>query len=528
MKKLCFILLALLPVISFLLLSCQEEAPVQVQVQVQDIIKIGDSTGDWGFPSPYGIYSRGPGYIRMSLIFDTLVWKNKDGEIIPMLAESWHYSEDKNSFTFNLRKDVLWHDGEPFTARDVEFTFEYIKKHPWVWMDSDPVESVKAINDWTVSINLAEKYAPFLNNIAGTLPILPRHIWKNIEEPLLYAGRDALIGTGPFILKDYSSREGSYLYEANKNYYAGDVNIEKIAFIKVSDKAMPAMIKSGNIDAGSIPPDVASDLKQSGFEIEQEPPTWAAKLILNHNTNELLSNKTFRHALAYAINPDQIVEISQRGFAVKGSAGLLPPANSKWYSENIPRYEYNPEKATEILEKMGWLQGSDGYLYRDGSILGLELAVSGSAFERDGEVIEENLEDIGIKIELLNYEAKTLDSKIENWDFDMAINGHGGLGGDPEILNKVITSKGFNSVRYYENEKLIELLNQQIREMDTEKRMQIVYEMQKIYAEELPSITLYYPQWYWAHNENADIFYTDGGVASGIPIPINKIAFIDF
>ena len=86
-----------------------------------DVLTIADTTGDWGFPSPYAHYSRGPGYVRMSLIFDTLIWKDQNG-FVPALAEKWEYLPDEKAYVFNLRKGVTWNDGEPFTARDVAFT----------------------------------------------------------------------------------------------------------------------------------------------------------------------------------------------------------------------------------------------------------------------------------------------------------------------------------------------------------------------------------------------------------------------
>jgi peptide/nickel transport system substrate-binding protein len=491
-----------------------------------DLIKIADDTGDWGYPSPYGMYSRGPGYIRMSMIFDTLVWKEREGRIIPMLAENYSYNENSNMFTFNLREDVSWHDGESFDAADVVFTFDYIKKHPWVWVDSGVVKSAEAVDDYTVNIKLASKYAPFLENVAGTLPVLPQHIWDNIGDPLNYAGSDAVTGTGPFRLRDYNSAEGSYLYEANTDYYLGNVNVESIAFVKVSDETVKAMLENGEIDAGPIPCDVVSDIG-SDFAVEEEPPIWAAKLIINHNTNEILKQKAFRQALAYAIDTESIVKISRRGFADAGSAGLIPPANSNWYNEDTPQYGYDISKARELIEGLGWIRGDDGYYYKDGRLLELELAVSPGDFERDGQVVRENLEDAGIKTELVSYESKTLDSMIGNWEFDLAISGHGGLGGDPESLNRVITGDDFNSARYFGNERLVELLESQVMEMDRDTRKEMVYEIQEIYAAELPTITLYYPKWYWAHNTRAGIFYTEGGVAIGIPVPVNKIAFID-
>ncbi|MGM0365187.1 MAG: ABC transporter substrate-binding protein [Actinomycetota bacterium] len=518
MRKIITVLLAALLAFAF---SCSPQAGGP-----GDMIKIGDETGDWGFPSPYGMYPRGPGYIRMSLLFDTLVWKDRGGKTIPMLAESWDYESSDNSFTFILREGVRWHDGKVFDASDVAFTFNYIKEHPWVWVDSAIIEGAERVDDYKVVVYIAENYAPFLNNIAGTLPILPEHVWSSVDEPLSYSQDDALIGTGPFILKDYSSQEGSYLYGANEDYYLGEVNISQLAFIKVSSQTMPAMLRSGEIDAGSIPPDAAGQMGKE-LEVEEEPPVWAAKLILNHHSNELLADRSFRQALAYAVDLEQIVGISQRGFAAGGSAGLVPPANSEWYNGDVPSYPYDPGRAEEIIEEFGFEKGQDGYYRKEGAIMEFELAVSQGNFERDAQVIKDNLEKAGIKIDLVSYEAKTLDNKVESWDFDMAISGHGGLGGDPESLNRVIIGDNFNSVRYFEDERLVELLKLQVGEMDEQRRLEMVHRIQEIYARELPSITLYYPKWYWAHTRDADIYYTPGGIALGIPVPVNKIAFVD-
>ncbi|MCG9479194.1 MAG: ABC transporter substrate-binding protein, partial [Actinomycetia bacterium] len=355
----------------------------------------------------------------------------------------------------------------------------------------------------------------------------PEHIWKDIEDPFNYSTEDALTGTGPFTLADYSPSEGSYLFEANQDYYGGKVNIDSIAFVKVVPETSASMLQSNNIDAAAIPADIADDTQQKGFILEQEPPVWAAKLLINHENNELLAREPVRQALAYAVNLEQIVEISQRGFAVKGSAGLMPPANSSWYNPEVFQYRFDRDKAKKILEEHGYQLKQDGYYYSGGRILKLELAVSQGDFERDAQIIKSNLEEAGIKIDLVSYEGKTLDSKIENWDFDLAISGHGGLGGDPEALNRVITGQDFNSVRYFKDEHLVNLLEAQVQEMDIRKRRQMVYQIQDLYSQHLPSITLYYAQWYWAHNQKADIFFTPGGIALGIPLPLNKIAFID-
>jgi peptide/nickel transport system substrate-binding protein len=122
-------------------------------------------------------------------------------------------------------------------------------------------------------------------------------------------------------------------------------------------------------------------------------------------------------------------------------------------------------------------------------------------------------------------EGKTVDAKVEAWDFDLSIYGHGGLY-EPSILPKVTTAPGFNSPRYTCNEELNQLLEEQFHEMDPDKRLQIVKRAQALYAEDMPAITLYYPDGYFAHDGTLDLYYTTGGVASGIPSALNKMAFL--
>ncbi|MBA7541749.1 hypothetical protein ES705_34065 [subsurface metagenome] len=178
---------------------------------------------------------------------------------------------------------------------------------------------------------------------------------------------------------------------------------------------------------------------------------------------------------------------------------------------------------------MGYQLKEDGYYWRDGEILELELIMAPRmGFERIAEIIARQLEGVGIKVNVRSLESKTLDYRVMNRQFDLAISGHGGIGGDPLILNKVIFGTFGYSANYTKNDTLNQLLEAHLHEMDQEKRNEIVREIQKIYAEELPALTLYYPTWYWGHDSGVDLYYTLGGVASGIPIPLNKLAFMDY
>jgi peptide/nickel transport system substrate-binding protein len=181
----------------------------------------------------------------------------------------------------------------------------------------------------------------------------------------------------------------------------------------------------------------------------------------------------------------------------------------------------------QLLEGLGY-ELQNGKLMKGGEQLEVELLTQTMyGFDEVGQFIEDALEDIGIKVDLETLEGKTLDAKVEAWDFDLSIYGHGGLY-EPSILPKVVTGGGFNSARYTRNETLNQLLEDQLSEMDPEARLELVREAQAIYADELPALTLYHPDWYWAHDGTVDIYYTDGGISSGIPIPLNKMAFLKY
>src|SRR5665647_1825067 len=170
----------------------------------------GASGNDWGFPSPLTFYPRGPGYVMTSFCFDPLVWPNNTGNITGLLASSWEESSDGLIWIFHLRNDVKWHDGEPFKASDVVFTYNYIKGKAAIspigagWYNTAVIESVEALDDYTVRIKLDQPYAPFMQQVAAVVLIMPEHIWKDVSDPAKYTDKEAAIGTGPFILEDYN------------------------------------------------------------------------------------------------------------------------------------------------------------------------------------------------------------------------------------------------------------------------------------------------------------------------------------
>jgi peptide/nickel transport system substrate-binding protein len=500
--------------------GCSSPTPTEITYT------IADPTGDWGYPSPYLRYSRGPGYIRGSLCFDTLVWKDADG-FVPALARDWEYIEEENAYIFYLRDDVTWHDGEMFTAEDVAFTVEYMKTHPDPFVTiigPTGVNSTEIIATYTIKMYLEQPYAPFINDVAGVLQILPQHIWQDVDDPSSFTGPEAVIGTGPYQLGDYNKELGTYLYEAYDDYYLGEPAVDRIIFDKVSEEMAAAALEQGSVDAATIQPELVEDMKEAGFTVLCSDHGWNAKLMINYQ-KEPFSNVDFRRALAYAIDRDALVEITQRGYGVAGSPGMMPP-DSSWYNPDMDdMYLYNPAYAIELLEGLGYTYAG-GVMMESGDQLKVSLMTAAS-FDEVGQFIKDALEDIGIAVDFQIMEGSTVDTKVQAWDFDLSIYGHGGLY-EPSVLGWVITGNSFNSARYTSNESLNQLLDDQLHEMDATKRLDIVQQIQQIYADEVPALTLYYPDSYWAHDGHVDMFYTSGGVASGIPIAINKLAFMEY
>jgi peptide/nickel transport system substrate-binding protein len=489
--------------------------------ETTDVFTIADTTGDWGFPSPYGHYPRGPGYIRMSLIFDTLIWKDQNG-YVPALAESWQM--DGGAYVFNLRKDATWHDGEPFTANDVVFTVDYIKEHPYPLVSSKLVKSAEAPDDYTVKLYLNGSYAPFLEMVAGALPIIPEHIYGDVDNPEEFSDDEALIGTGPYELVDYDQSQGTYLYQAYDDYYLGVPKVKQLRYVKVSNEMAAAALEKGDVNAATAPPEKVEELEGKGFEVLKGSHDGITKIMVNHQ-KEPFSDVRFRKALYYAIDRQALVDTVLRGYGIIASPGLLAPDNDLC-NPDVEEYTYDPAKTEELMGELGYAKDGQ-YFTKDGQPLEIEMLIT-STDERAGEMLKQQLEEAGFEVTLRSVDSKTRDSLVSEWSFDLALNSHGGMGGDPEILNRLIGEGfSFNSARYAENQDLNNLLNEQVSEMDPDKREQLVDQIQVIHAQDLPTLSLYYADSFWAYDGLIDMYYTKRGIAMGTPIAQNKLSFVE-
>jgi peptide/nickel transport system substrate-binding protein len=498
-----------------------------------DELRISDGKGDWGYPNPYNHYPRGPGYLRMALVYDTLIWKDKDN-YIPALADKWNFLPQEQAFVFELNPKAKWHDGEPVTAEDVAFTISYFKKHPYPWVSVVNLGEAKVLGPHKVKIPLKKPYAPFISDIGGTMPVIPKHVWAKVKDPKSYRGPGAFTGSGPYLFKDFNKAKGSYLFEAFDGYYQGKPKVKRLIFIKAKNPIMTLSTKAASFS--NIKPDMGPILKKKGFVVLKGDRGWNKKLMINHKKAPF-NDRRFRRALAHAIDRKEIIAKAHRGLGTVASLGLLSK-DHPMYNPNTPEYAYDPAKAAEIFKSLGYQKNKDGLLAKNGepleiTILASNITVAGESVpDRDGEIIKRQLGQLGIRVKLINLEQGTTDAKVKNWDFELAISGHGGIMGDPKVLNELIYSKigagSVNCARFDENKELNRILDESLTCMDPAKRKELVYEVQRIYAEELPALSLYYPENMCAYDGSMGIrwYYTKGGISKGIPIAQNKMSLI--
>lgn len=486
------------------------------------VVKVGDWSGDYGYPSPFGFYERGPGYIRMSFIFDTLTWKDERG-IISSLADSWSKSYDGKTWTFYLHRGVTWSDGEPFTADDVKFTFEYMQEHPFAWISLENIEEVEILDPYTVVIHLTEPDADFLEYTVGHVPIIPEHIWEGVSDPITFTGDEAVIGTGPLKLLEYNQAEGSYLYEANRECFMGEPIIDKFISMRVSNAA--AELTTGGIDEASfwgVSAEAASWLSPPDFKTQWGPSYWVLNLIFNSQEYPT-NNEDFRKAIAYGIDRDEIIEQVLHEYGIPANTGIIHP-DSEWYKSNLPSYEDNPTMANKTLDSLGFFDtDGDGIReYPEGGDLEFELiTISGyTGYTEEAGRIQSQLKKVGIKITVKAMDWGTVDAILKEGNFYLAINGYGGIVKPPIQPDWPATT--------YDNPTYQSLYEEQKKILDYEQRKSRIYQLQEIIAEDLPVYSLYHPKMCCVYNpEKLDTwFFTKEGVGQGIPIEMNKLIFL--
>ncbi len=423
-----------------------------------------------------------------SLLFNSLV--ELDTHRIPHgdLAETWE-TPDPVTYVFHLRSGVKFHDGRPLTSADVKYTFDSIVNGSVTTSKRGSlrlVKSIEAPDTATVIFHLSEPNGGFLTDICrpafGVVPV--------------GAGSDAAehpIGTGPFRFVS-AQQDDNVVLERNATYFGTPAKIEQVRFRVVPEAVVRALeLRKGTADLemSSLAPDMIAVLRrQSSLDVTEQPGTNYAYIAFNFD-DPVLARREVRQALANATNREEIVRYLYRGQARLADGPL--PSNSWAYEPDITRYGYDPQEAERLLDLAGLPRRAEN----NGTRMKLTLKTSTDESTRLlGAVLQEQWRKVGVDLELRSMEPATLSSDINRGDFELYTLRWIGANNDPEFYEFAFSSKRIPPMGgnrgHYRNPEVDALLDQARIEGDRERRRELFSKVQKIIAEDLPYVSLWF------------------------------------
>lgn len=448
------------------------------------------------------------------------------------LATAWEASEDGKVWTFTITDKAKWQDGEPLTASDVAFTFNYvIDNEMGMFIDYMLfIDKVEAPDDTHVVFTCSE---PKANMLGLWLPILPEHIWSKIDPTKAergYKNAPPIVGSGPFQTVEF--RKGEYLrMEANKDYWKGVPKVDEIIFqmyqnadtmaqdLKAGGLASATEVPSAQFDALDAEPNLTAidgvvvGFNELGFNC-------ADKDVYPKSTGHpVLTDPAFRRALNWAVDTDKLVEVAYFGFAAPGSTIITPDfydpeADYHWTPpEGDPNtYTFDLERCKQELDAAGYTDNDgDGVREYKGKPIELRLAARSQSVssQSEGKLIKGWFESVGLKIDYEVIDQDALGDAQYNYegddfapDFDMFLWGWGG-DVDPNFILSVLTTNSIEawSDCNWSNEEFDRLFAEQQKTIDVQERIALVQQMQQICYEESPYIITAYPHTTQVYND---------------------------
>jgi peptide/nickel transport system substrate-binding protein len=466
-------------------------------------------------------------YTIYELVYDTLFDVQFDGSFKPELAESWETSEDGKTWTFKIRPNATWHDGEPLTASDVAFSYNLYKNDEnFAYLNSPTAyfESVTALDEVTLEIQLSEAI-PNMEFQTITLYILPEHIFK--DAPVEFENTE-MIGSGSFKMAEYKQGEFVRL-EKNADYWTDAAKVDEVIFQTFgSQDVLVQALKTGQVDMiTEMPATAVVGLRNdANIEVVSGPPLapYAADIIFNQMNPErcpseedggvcsahpALLDKNVRLALAHATDKLQLIDVIRLGLATPGLT-LIPDSFGDWFNAGLTDYALDVELANKLLDDAGYAD-TDGDGVRelpDGSQplrFRLNWPSDSIGAPRMAEMLGEMWGEIGIALEpqALDPDALTAiccpafdyDIMLWGWAFDP----------DPGYPLSIMTTQeiatGINETGY-SSPAFDDLYNQQATELDRNKRVEIVHQMQQLVFDDAVYIIPYYEEQVQAYRKD--------------------------
>jgi ABC-type transport system substrate-binding protein len=418
-------------------------------------------------------------------VYDQLIDYDENGEFEPALAESWEVAEDR-IYRFELRRDVTFHNGSNFTAHDVVFSIDRIRDpetSATLHSSYQALESYEAIDDFEVELTLSEPFAPFLEIIAH---------WASAIISEEYSSDDvdysvSMNGTGPFV-QDTFETDVRYLLVKNEDYWKpGLPYLDAVEQRGIADEsARVAALRADDVDfIGYCPWHVVDELEQDD-RFQAFVSYFLFNCIrLNHNSPPL-DDIRVRQALSFAIDRELVDSVAFGGLSTLATGGLVPPDSPFHNRELHGFYDYNPDRARELLAEAG---------FDDPSEISINLRSSVSSVHFDSaEVVAQSWSDLGIQVELESQESATLVERRGSGDFQAMFDGLSPQYGDPDFYSVYFQTggAGYAASVDYSRPELDDLLHAARTTVDEDERQSLYYQVEEFLLEDLPFIFLFW------------------------------------
>jgi peptide/nickel transport system substrate-binding protein len=458
-------------------------------------------------------------YTIYEMVYDSMYDLNLDSTFKLSLADSVQVSDDGTTYTYKIKQGIKWHDGQPFTAKDIAFSYNLYKDHtdfPTLNSYTKHFVSSEAPDDTTLVLKL-DQAIPNIESRLIFLYILPEHIWKDHAEKAAEFENLEMIGTGPFKMKEYKPNEFIDL-AANPDYHDSRAKVDEVIFqVFSSPDVLVQAIKTGQVDMiNDLPTTSVEALKNAANVKVVVGAPFApnlADIVINQvdpkncptadggvcSGHPALRDKQVRLALAHATDKKKLIDVVLNGYGTPGIA-LIPDGTGDWFNTSIKDFDYDIAAANKLLDDAGY-KDKDGDGVRDMSDgsqplkFRLNWPTSSIVAPRLAELLGEMWKQIGIALEPQAVEDDTLTAKCcPTLDYDILL---WGWVADPDpdtLLIIPVTDQiptGYNETGY-SNSRYDELYAQQGAELDHAKRVQMVWEMQQIVHDDAAYIIPFY------------------------------------
>ncbi|SMF92823.1 peptide/nickel transport system substrate-binding protein [Paenibacillus uliginis N3/975] len=477
-----------------------------------------------GMTSPKGVFN--PFYWQtaydryvVDAVFDAWLVLADDGTYENRLAEKIEVSEDKKKYTFTLKQGVKYTDGTPVTVKDYAFALKVLHDSSYDGQSdihtvnikggkeyfegtADEISGVKIIDDYNIEIEVTEPNAMTKDNL-GTIYFFPESYYgKDYKQGDLEYMKDLHakpIGSGQYSVKSFKPGQ-EVVFEANPDYFLGAPKVKNLIYKTTTDETRLAMFKSGEIDVDmvSVNADSVEELKSYGFlDVNIFPTNGYGYIALNHKDPKFQDQKV-RQALVYGLNRAEIVEII---YGEYGNVINIPQSSLSWaYTQDgIETYDFDTEKAKQLLDEAGWVPGADGIREKDG----VKLAINFSA-TADNPVVEalipvmtQNYQELGIKLSSETLDFNAIMDKKDNGDFDMFFAAWG-LTPDPD--STVYLTGGAQNDIGFSNKEVDKYNKEGLAAMELDARKEAYKKMYQEINKDIPDILVYQRRDMWGIN----------------------------